>query len=178
MALMLLSLGSHPSFRGFGQGGFSLLELVVVVAVIGTLLAITAADFTAWQEDARIEKQAREIRSDIMQARLSAIHSKRQHVLTLNERGYLLKNYSSEHEPVTGGTEVAGFTKKFPYQLTNSHGSPFAGFAVQIDPRGLTSNVNTIVLNHAGRPADYDCISISVARTRLGKVKNGACVTK
>jgi len=52
-----------------GVRGFSLMELMVVLAIFATLLSIATLDFNAMTKKAQIERQTRELFADLNQAR-------------------------------------------------------------------------------------------------------------
>src|SRR5262245_17802245 len=59
-----------------GQRGFSLVELVVVIVIIGALLAIGTLQFTQYTKKSGIEAQVKTMYADIMNARSEALLQK------------------------------------------------------------------------------------------------------
>jgi prepilin-type N-terminal cleavage/methylation domain-containing protein len=51
------------------NNGFSIIELVVVVGIIGLLLSIVSINFGQWQLKSNIERQANEMYMEIAEAR-------------------------------------------------------------------------------------------------------------
>lgn len=68
----------------FKQAGFTLLELVVVVAMLGLLTAIAMPSYAFWREQAVYRKVARELASALRETRSRAIQSNLEHRLEVD----------------------------------------------------------------------------------------------
>ena len=159
-----------------GEGGFTLLEMVVVVAIIATLLAIATLDFSRMQKKGTTEKEVRQMYSDVENARLQAVYGKKPTAVVFQPGSYTFKRYSSENEDPSAGTTVS--SQSVTCQLTFADGSSIAGQSAQFDPRGAAGAVMNILANPAGSDAAVDCLVIDIARTSMGKMQNGTCVIK
>lgn len=149
--------------------GFSLVELIVVMAIVGTLLATATLSFNSFQRKAKIESQTQEIFSDLNNARLTAMYQKKRQALVFQPTNYQFKSYSTENENrITGGTTQ--FTKDVSYQITKKSGAVLADRIIEFNIRGFTSDIDTIRVNPVNSGASYDCIVIHDARTNLGKM--------
>lgn len=157
------------------QAGFSLVELIVVLVIIGILLTIGSLNFHQWQVKSNIAKETQELFTDLNAARLNSIHTKKRHSVVLNTSSYILKNYSSENENTLAGTAIQ--TKEVKYQLSTPTAS-LANFHYEFDIRGFLANGvgGTIVVNpiNSGAP---DCIVVSVGRVNMGKMTNATTCT-
>lgn len=147
------------------RAGFSLIELIVVVAIMGTLLGISTIYFTQWNRKAQIESKTREIYDALNEARLNSIYIKKQHRITFQPNSYSLKRYESGDDAT--GTDV--YSRNTTYLLSLSGGASIADIFFEFDTRGTTSNLNTIYLNPVASGAVFDCIVIHVARTNMGQ---------
>ena len=56
--------------------GFSLIELLIVIALIGILLAIAVPNYNETMTKTKIEAQTKELHSAITNARLAALQNK------------------------------------------------------------------------------------------------------
>jgi prepilin-type N-terminal cleavage/methylation domain-containing protein len=151
--------------------GYSLLELVVTIAIMSILLAITTINYQAWQVKNNVEKQTKEIQTDLSDLRLRALYSKMRHSVTLQPGGYEVKSFIDATD--TDGTVV--FRKELRYPITKSDGSSLAGEAISFDSRGFTNDVQTIRVTSPDPGTSLDCIVISNARTNAGRWKDGTC---
>ncbi|WP_168205943.1 Tfp pilus assembly protein FimT/FimU [Geobacter sp. FeAm09] len=152
------------------RAGFSLIELIVTMAIIGILLSVATLNFTAMQRKARIESETRQIFADLNDARLNAIYLKRNYRVTFQPGSYVMKNYTSDNEATTAGKTL--FTKTVPYQLSLSNGGSIANAVAEFDKRGLATDqttLNIFYVNPAKSGAIIDCIVIGVAKTNMGQ---------
>lgn len=160
------------------QRGFSLIELIVVMALTGILFSIVAINFNAWIRKAQIEKQTREFLTDLNLARSESVFRKRRHSIVLNSTatGYAFRRYSSENEIRTSGTEV--FTKSTSYQFSKKSGASAADLIFEFDIRGFTNDLDTIRIDPVNSGAAFDCVAIAISRLNIGKMEGSSCVQK
>lgn len=156
--------------------GFSLVELLVVMVIIGTLLAIATLNFNSMQRKAQIERQTRELFSDLNQARIDSLHRKLRHSIVMQPGSYTFRRYSSENESRFAGSVVS--TRNVNYQITKGTGASAADDVTEFDIRGFTNDGDTFRINPVGTDAQVDCIIIATGRTNLGKMESGSCVAK
>jgi len=156
--------------------GFSLVELVVVVAIIATLLSIATLDFNSWMKKYQTERQTRELYSDIMQLRLSAIQRKQRCAMFLGPRQYNTRTYATDNEDVlAGGVTVS--SKNLNYEIKN--GTGLAAFDItadhiEFDSRGFATGPMTIVVLPVQYNAGDNCILVSEGRTNIGRMIDAA----
>lgn len=156
-----------------GNKGFSLIELLVVIALIAIGLSVSTLNFSQWVKKNSIEKQTKELFTDLNDARVKSIYLKKRHSIVFQPNSYIFKEYSSLNDHrVTGGELLS--TKSISNQMTKEDGtSSIADVIIEFDIRGLTYDNNTIRFNPINSGAAYDCIVISEARTNLGQMGTG-----
>lgn len=166
------------SVHMYDARGFSLVELVVIIAIMGTLLSIATLNFNEWMVKNRVEAQIRQMASDFSQLRVRAFTMKQRHSITVNKESYVFRSYSSESENLSSGGSVVSVgvqntTVQFPFK--KSSGSYYGGEVFEIDSRGMsTSDVGKIFLEYrSGVTPALDCLTIHTLRINPGK-KNGS----
>jgi prepilin-type N-terminal cleavage/methylation domain-containing protein len=154
--------------------GFTLTEVMIVMAIIGVLLTIMGMNYRSWNRKVAIERQVREMRADLMHLRINALYTKLPHRAILNPSGYVLKCYNSEDEPAARGTVVKNKTLIYPIQDRN--GNKYDNYEIAFNSRGITEDFTTITVA-GGEAADagVNCITVHYIRTNIGMLRNGKC---
>lgn len=165
--------------------GVTLVELVVVVGVIVVLVAALGLEFQDWVARYRIESEARELYTDLMNLRVKSLS---EHAYYFAYVGDGSKQYYfwGDREPLMGWAwppTLPGYSpKETQYPLAGNSSSFIFGF----NPSGVLvyNKWKKVVqfpvfirLVHTKEP-DYDCIELNRTRINLGLFKNGKCQTK
>ena len=79
-------LVAPPAFRARRRGGFSLVEVLVSVAVMGTLAAVAAPRVNDWVLDNRLRATAHEVAGAFRVARAETMRTGNAHIVFMSER--------------------------------------------------------------------------------------------
>ena len=150
--------------------GFTIIELVVVIAIIATLLAMSTISFNTWLVRHRVEAQVRQMIADFNELRVRALTMKQRHSITLNASSYVFRSYNSEEEDLfTGGTIIPGGNRTVTYKLRKDATTYYAADVYEIDQRGTNvSSVTTIYLEYPGTTPGLNCIKLHTVRINPG----------
>lgn len=147
--------------------GLSLIELLVVLVIIGTLLAIGTFQFNQFLRKSETEGQTRRLYGDLMELRSQALFEKRNKTFLLSANSYSI--YSST---VTSVSPVD--TTIIKRSITNNN-----SVDIVFDSRGMLPNApddsQTICVTEENDAA-VDSVVVSITRLQIGKRKGGmAC---
>ena len=84
--------GSHIRLSGDRAGGFTLVELMVVVVIIGILSGVSAPTFAGYMKTVKLKSAARDLVTSMRYARLKAVSERNQWVILfqLAQRQYII----------------------------------------------------------------------------------------
>lgn len=166
------------------DNGFSIIELLVVIGIVSILLAIAAINGRDWMDRYRVEGQIKEMYTDLMNARVSAMQKNRVFFVTLAPNQYSIYDdtYSAINPSSPDGDGVLQrgndrlvMQKTIQYTLNSSGDFNFT-------QNGLVSwssgtNGGTISLTSSANPLS-DCIALATTRILMGKMNGTNCVTQ
>jgi prepilin-type N-terminal cleavage/methylation domain-containing protein len=175
--------------------GFSLIELLVVIIILGIVASLGTVSFTGWVRKHDLESQVKEMYTDLMNARITAMHQNRNHFISLVDSdgdGFANKITASEDTDGNGtgdsplciwnrnrGDPVDASCpndKSLSYKNLKFQAKWNTPATLTFNTRGLTNTLGTICVFSNHNPS-YDCIVISETRIIMGKIKNqsGGC---
>jgi len=137
--------------------GFSLLELMMVVAIIAIFAAIAVPTFSSWSPRLKFRTSADELHKVLMLARMTAISSNRDVTVTFDQ--------------VNGTYEVAFPTGTEAYELPDGvHFSALASDTITYSPTGQ-ADINLDIMMYSSSPKVIDNKRKLSVRAVTGLVK-------
>ncbi len=154
------------------RNGFTITELLAVIAIMGTLLALAGLAYNAWLQRYNLESQVRTMHVDLLGARAQALQKNTARFVTVAADGYTLAedtNESGGNAPDAGDTSHPKKPLKFTSAWTGT---------ILLDSRGLVSAPDKILFNTGGVSAAVDCIVFHTTRIRVGRYNGTDCISR
>ena len=152
------------------SAGFTLIELIVVLAIVVVLISAATVAFHDWQIKYNVEAQVKQMVTDFSELRVQAMTRKQRHSITINQKSYVFKSYSSDDEPLAAGTVLPPAIRTVNYALKQSSSTYFDGTQIfEIDQRGLLVSLPDTIFVDSTSSATIDCLTIHYARINPGK---------
>ena len=162
------------------RNGFSLVELVVVIAVMVTLMAIGGLVYSKATRKTGMESEVKAMYADLMTARSQALYRKTCRYVTV--AGTQFSVYTSSSCGATAPITGAIVQKTLKYGVTSSTTD-----SICFDWRGVANLVNSTNTDMSGtskaicvQPSDPNLLtSVVVSSTgiQMGRLTGGACAS-
>lgn len=156
--------------------GFSIIEMIIVLAVITILGGIATLNFNRMNRKAEAERQLRYLHADLFSAKIRSVQQSRRHAIIFGPKSYSFVGYSTEDGSEESGTVLA--SRKLTYNVCKASGKTLTGSRIDFDNRGLSSSMDTIRLAEGGLSESLNCIAVSRGRINIGKMKNDDCIAQ
>ena len=160
------------------RGGFTLVEILITIAILGILVVIAASNFGGMNEKYKVEAETKQLYADLMDARGRAMQRNRMHFVQVSGRRVRVQDLRRTRTPIrhAGRGQGAGVrADTLVTSATVSHGittatSP-AGKLRHSASTGTASppSRGTIRFSLRNRKPDYDCITILPTRIKMGQ---------
>jgi prepilin-type N-terminal cleavage/methylation domain-containing protein len=153
--------------------GFTIVELLVVVGLISVLLTIGVLNFNSWQRKNIVEKNVKELYSDVQEARTAALYTKFRRRIDLAAKQVTFNSYSSDAD-----VPAAVITKQLPLTISWSSWASPASNQIEFNTRGvMTDSSIKVICFQTTDDVAYDALIITPVLTNMGKVtiRGNAC---
>lgn len=160
--------------------GFSLTELLIVIAIIITLLGLASISGRSWLQRYQVDGQTRQMYVDLMNARVRAMSRNRVEFVTLAATQYAIfedRNPANDNFEGSGqfdaGVDRQVMSVNTAYPITSGTTT-----LIQFDQRGLVTSGTCTISTAISYGSEYDCIVIAATRIKMGVMSGGNCVIR
>lgn len=152
--------------------GFTLVELIIVIAIAGIVLAIAAPNFTGYRQNTNLKEATRNLSADIQYWKQRAVAENRSYRISFDTAGNSYSVLKREappgmaFKPLSEVDPGASNIDKSPADISPGVSLVAAPATVTMDPRGTLSN-GTIRLQHGIRLSTADIVTSLPGRVRI-----------
>lgn len=170
-----------PRDDGKRRSGFTLVELMIAIAIVGIVAMLAAGTFRGLNEKYRVEGETKQMFSDLMDARGRAMQRSRMFLVEIHANGYQTYEDTSPAPDGNGSLDAAD---TLTTNVRVAHAIVTDNLAggtshLRFNRNGIASVTGFLRFSSTVKP-DYDCITIRETRVKLGQydATGGTCVEK
>jgi prepilin-type N-terminal cleavage/methylation domain-containing protein len=161
------------------RGGFTLMEILIVIAIVGLLIMIAVGNFGGLNEKYKVEAETKQLYADLMDARGRAMQRNRSFFVRITPTRYATYEDTNTAPDGNGVWDNTADTKVADVTVAHTITTVLAGGGsnFEFNRNGIANDNGTISFTSTSKP-DYDCITIKPTRIKMGQYRGGVCVEK
>jgi len=161
-----------------GRSGFTLLEIMIVIAIVGIVVMIAVGNFRGLMEKYRVEDETKQMFADLMDAHGRAMQRNRVFHVQITADGY--KIFEDTDPAPDGDSNLTGSDAQVASVNVKHTITPTGGLSdFRFNRNGIASVTGSIRFSSTTQ-SDYDCITVNATRIKMGQYNatDNACVEK
>jgi type II secretion system protein H len=132
------------------HSGFSLIELMIALAIFGIIATVAAPNFQSWSRNYRLKSAANDLYSHMQMAKIGAVKENRPWTVNFNPSGYKVQNSSDPAVPPVKTVDFgAKYSNAIQYKSPTSSTS-YDSATLTFNPNGTSSSGFAYISNKAG----------------------------
>jgi prepilin-type N-terminal cleavage/methylation domain-containing protein len=163
-----------------GRGGFTLVEILVALAILGFLLTMAVSSFRGMDEKYKVESETKLLYGDLMDVRGRAMQRNRFYHVRIAANGLGYATFEDAFPLPDGDSDSSNGANLPVVNATVNHAItavPGGLSAIAFNRNGIPSVTGYLRFASTANP-DYDCITIQATRIKMGQFNAGTCVEK
>lgn len=162
------------------RAGFTLVEILITITLLGILLALAVGNFGGLNEKYKVEAETKQLYADLMDARGRAMQRNRVFFVRF-PLGTRYATYEDTDTAPDGNGVWDNASDTMVANVTVAHSIttvlPGGANAFEFNRNGIASVTGNLRFSSTAGP-DYDCITIRPTRIKMGQYTGGVCVEK
>jgi type IV fimbrial biogenesis protein FimT len=143
--------GNHYGRQAERQQGFSLIEMMVVIGIMGIILAVALPAFNAWRESTALQSASETLMAHIKQARVMAISGNRSVSIVFTGSSYTLDSGGAEQQQYLLSDYAKSLTMTYTAATLTFNSDGTTNTTDTIDIKNNNGTTKSISVNIVGR---------------------------
>ncbi len=160
-------------------GGFTLVEILITLAILGILVVLAVGNFEGMNEKYKVEAETKQLYADLMDARGRAMQRNRMFFVRFSGTRYATYEDNNTAPDGNGVWDDPGDARVADVTVAHTITTAFPGGAntFEFNRNGIASVTGGLRFSSTATP-DYDCITIGPTRIKMGQFGGGVCIEK